>query len=124
MKFSWVTINVKDYDKSMEFYTKIVGLSVDRLMSPNPKMKIAFLGSGETKVELIFDDRGGERTYSNDVCIGFEVPSLDSFLKELSAKGIQVESGPFQPNPTIKFLYVLDPNGFRVQFLENIRPGK
>ena len=50
MKLCWVTINVKNMDESINFYTKIVGLSVDRIMKPNPKMQIAFLGSGETKV--------------------------------------------------------------------------
>jgi len=121
MKFCWITISVKDFEKSLEFYTKVVGLSVDRMMDPNPKMRIAFLGSGETKVELIYDEGSSSRNYGKDVSIGFEVDSIDAFMGVLREKGIEPESGPHQPNPMIKFIYVLDPNGFRVQFVENIR---
>ena len=121
MKFCWITINVKDFEKSLEFYTRVVGLPVDRMMNPNPKMKIVFLGSGETKVELIYDEVSSTRNYGKDVSIGFEVDSLEAFMGALREKGIALESGPHQPNPTIKFVYVLDPNGFKVQFIENIK---
>jgi lactoylglutathione lyase len=121
MKFCWITINVKNFEKSLEFYTKVVGLSVDRMMNPSPKMKIVFLGSGETKVELIYDEVNSSRDYGKDVSIGFEVDSIDAFIGVLKEKGIKLESGPHQPNPMIKFIYVLDPNGFRVQFIENIK---
>ena len=122
MKFCWITISVKDFEKSLEFYTKVVGLSVDRMMNPSPKMKIAFLGSGETKVELIYDDGGNvSRSYGQDVSIGFEVDSIEAFMEVLKEKGTALESGPHQPNPMIKFIYVLDPNGLKVQFVENIR---
>jgi lactoylglutathione lyase len=122
MKFCWVTINVTDMDSSMLFYQEIVGLPVDRVMKPNPKMMIAFLGAGETKVELIFDPVQGKRSQGKDISIGFEVDSIDRFMEVLKAKGVEIESGPFQPNPTIRFLYVLDPDGVRVQFVENIKP--
>lgn len=39
------------------------------------------------------------------------------FLKD---KGIEIQAGPFQPNPYIKFIYILDPNGLKIQFVENI----
>ena len=123
MKFCWVTINVKDFEKSLEFYTQVVGLSIDRTMNPGPKMKIAFLGQGETKVELIYDETTSARIYGKDVSIGFEVDSIDTFMGTLKEKGIRLESGPHQPNPTIRFVYVLDPNGVKVQFVENIRRG-
>jgi len=121
MRFCWITINVKDFEKSLEFYTGVVGLTVDRTMNPGPKMKIAFLGSGETKVELICDEVSSSRSYGNDVSIGFEVDSIEAFMGVLREKGIALESGPHQPNPGIRFIYVLDPNGFRVQFVENVR---
>jgi len=121
MKFLWTTINVKDMESSLKFYKEVVGLTVDRTMKPNENMQIAFLGSGETKVELIYDGANKNRSYSNDISIGFEVESLEATIELLKGKGIKVEGGPFQPNPMIKFIYVLDPNGMRVQFVENIK---
>ncbi len=121
MKFCWVTINVLDMDKSLAFYRDLVGLPVDRAMKPNDKMQIVFLGSGETKVELIYDPVSDSRQYGKDLSIGFEVESLDGMMDTLKAKGIKVEAGPFQPNPMVRFFYVLDPNGVQVQFVENTR---
>jgi lactoylglutathione lyase len=122
MKFCWVTINVKDMEKSLEFYRDLVGLPVDRMMKPNANMQIAFLGSGETKVELIYDPKSAALNFGQDISIGFEVESMDGFIETLKSKGIAVAAGPFQPNPMIKFIHVLDPDGMRVQFVQNIRP--
>ena len=36
----------------------------------------------------------------------------------LVERGIAIHSGPFQPNPELRFLYVLDPDGLKVQFVE------
>jgi lactoylglutathione lyase len=120
MKFCWVTINVKEMESSMNFYKEIVGLTVDRIMNPNANMKIVFLGSGETKVELIFDSITENRNYGKDITLGFEVESLEEKIKFLVSKNLKIE-GPFQPNPTVKFLYVKDPNGVNIQFVENIK---
>jgi lactoylglutathione lyase len=121
MKLCWVTINVKDMDASLRFYTEIVGLTVHRTIRPNPKMQIAFLGAGETKVELIYDPKPEALSYGEDVSIGFEVASLDATIETLKAKGVKIESGPFQPIPGgTRFAYARDPDGMSVQFVENI----
>jgi lactoylglutathione lyase len=121
MKFCWTTIAVADFDKSLEFYSKVVGLTVDRTMTAGPRMKIAFLGAGETKLELIYDEAATKKGFGEGVSIGFEVESVDAFMGELRSRGVPIESGPHQPNPTVKFFYVLDPDGLRVQFVENVK---
>ncbi len=121
MKFCWVTLNVVDMGKSLEFYKDVVGLPVDRSLKPNDKMEIVFLGAGETKVELIYDPSSEPRRFGEDISIGFEVESLDRMMDSLKARGIKIEGGPFQPNPMVRFIYVLDPNGAQVQFVENAR---
>jgi len=114
-------------EKSLGFYKNVVGLVVDRTMKPNPNMEIVFLGNGETKVELIYDTKNEKLNYGNDISMGFEVESLDNLIEVLKIQNITVLSGPHQPNPMIKFIYVLDPDGLKVQFVENIKkevPGK
>lgn len=120
MKFCWTTINVTDMEKSLGFYQDIVGLELQRRFKPAPHMEIAFLGTGETQVELIYNAGGADADYGAGISLGFEVDSLDIFLPLLDAKGIPVHEGPFQPNPSIRFLYVLDPDGLKIQFLENL----
>ena len=121
MEFCWVTINVKDMQESLRFYQDILGLNINRRMSPGPKTEIVFLGSGGTEVELIRNADKTEFSYGRDISIGFTVESVENTIAVLKIKGIEKIAGPFQPSPMIKFIYVDDPNGVKVQLVENIR---
>lgn len=81
-------------------------------------MQIVFLGSGKTEIELIHHAKHGNLSYGNDISLGFIVDSVDSELERLKRINIPVESGPFTPGPHIKFFYILDPNGIRIQLAE------
>ena len=120
MKFCWSTLMVKNLEEALKFYTEIVGLNVDRRFKAGPGVEIAFLGDGETKVELICNEASKEVGYGKDISLGFEVNSVDEMMAFVKEKGVDVHSGPFQPNPHTKFFYVLDPNGLKIQFVENI----
>lgn len=120
MKFCWCTILVKDLDASVKFYTEIAGLSLERRFPAGPGKEICFLGSGETKVELIRGEDCPEPR-GLGVSMGFETDSLESTMAFVKSKGVAVDSGPFQPNPRVKFFFVKDPDGYRVQFVENVR---
>ena len=121
MEFCWVTINVKDMEKSLDFYQEIIGLNMNRRMKPNPDMEIIFLGSGETQIELIYNKKVDDITEVKDISLGFVVDSIERMMDILKKKNIPIHSGPFQPNPSIKFLYILDPNGVKIQLVENIK---
>lgn len=120
MKFCWTTIMVKDMEESLKFYQEVVGLTVDRRFKTGPAGEIVFLGDGETKVELIFNEGNKGIEIGKDISLGFEVGSVDKMLEFVKGKGIAVQGGPFQPNPHVKFFYVLDPNGLKIQFVENM----
>jgi lactoylglutathione lyase len=109
-------------ERSLAFYKEAVGLSVARQMKPNPGMEIVFLGTGGTQIELIRDAKNVFAGYGNDISLGFVVDSVEKHMAFLKSKGIAIHSGPFQPNPSIKFFYVLDPDGLKIQFVENIAP--
>jgi lactoylglutathione lyase len=106
-------------EESVKFYRDIVGLPVARRFAAGPGMEICFLGEGETKVELICGP-GRAEPGGAGVSLGFEVKSLDETIGFIKGKGLQVEGGPFQPNPHIKFFYVKDPDSYKVQFVENM----
>ncbi|MFL0246031.1 VOC family protein [Candidatus Clostridium stratigraminis] len=118
MKFCWSTLTVKNLVESLKFYNEIVGLKVNKRFNAGPGVEIAFLGDGETKVELICNNQ--EVSYGNSISLGFEVNSVDEMISFVKEKGINIESGPFQPNPHTKFFFVLDPNGLKIQFVQNI----
>jgi lactoylglutathione lyase len=121
MKFCWATINVVDMAKSLEFYQETLGLHLNRKTNPNPEMELAFLGTGDTQVELIYNAKNTAVDFGKDICLGFEVESIEAVTALLGSKNIPIHSGPFQPNPFIKFIYVRDPNGMKIQFVENIK---
>ncbi len=120
MKLCWSTLTVSNMEDSLKFYQEIVGLKVDRRFIAGPGVEIAFLGDGETKVELIFNGPGKEVNVGQDISWGFEVSSVEKMMAFIKAKGISIHSGPFQQNPHTKYFFVIDPNGLKIQFVENI----
>ncbi|HEY5561541.1 MAG TPA: VOC family protein [Clostridiaceae bacterium] len=120
MKFCWTTLMVKNMDESLKFYQDIIGLNVSRRFNAGPGVEIAFLGDGDTKVELICNKATEEVSFTSSISLGFEVNSLDEMMVLVKEKSIEIHGGPFQPNPHTKFFYVMDPNGLKVQFVENI----
>jgi len=120
MKFCWSTLMVNNLEESLKFYQEIIGLPVNRRFKAGPGVEIAFLGDGETKLELICNETIKEVNIGKDISLGFEVKSVDEMMVYLKGKGMDIHSGPFQPNPHTKFIYLLDPNGLKVQLVENI----
>lgn len=119
MKFCWTTINVSNMEESLAFYQEIVGLPLMRRFPAGPGMEIAFLGDGETQVELIAAASNVAVKIGQDISLGFVVESLDEMMAFVQKKSIAVHSGPHQPNPQTRFFYVLDPNGLKIQFVEH-----
>lgn len=119
MKFCWSTLNVKNMEESLKFYHEVIGLPICQRFQAGPGMEIVFLGDGETKIELIYDEEIKDVNMGIDISLGFEVKSLDKMMTLVEEKGIKIHSGPFQPNPNTRFFFVLDPNGLKIQFVES-----
>lgn len=117
MKFCWSTLRVKNLEESLNFYQEIIGLGLFRRFKAGPETEIAFLGDGETKIELIYTGNQDIKVGS-DISWGFEVESVDEKMEFIKNKGLEIE-GPFSPNPATKFFYIKDPNGLKIQFVQN-----
>lgn len=108
-------------EKSLHFYQEIIGLNINRRIKPNTDKEIIFLGSSETQIELIYNTKVDNIAVGKDISLGFVVDSIEQIIEILKKKNIPIHSGPFQPNPSIKFIYILDPNGVKIQFVENVK---
>jgi len=111
-------------DESLKFYEEMVGLTVTRRFSPRENLDVAFLGNGETEIELLCDGLYPQtdavtRAALDTMSIGFilDLP-LEAMREKLIAAGHTEMSPILSPSPTIRFFYVHDPNGFKVQFVE------
>lgn len=120
MKFLWTTILVNNMDESLKFYEGILGLKLADRFQAGPGMEISFLGEGETKIELICNVNLKKLDAGNRVTLGFNVESLDEMVQFVKDKGINIITGPVQPNPRIKYFIIQDPNGVKIQFAEQM----
>ena len=118
MKFLWTTLLVDNMDESLKFYEDIVGLKMVDRFPAGPGMEISFLGEGETKVELICNEKLKKLDAGSRVTLGFKVESLEEKINFIKEKGINIITGPIQPNPSIKYFIIKDPNGVKIQFVE------
>lgn len=118
MKLAHVTITVKSMEESLDFYENTVGLPITHRFQEGPEQEIVFLGEGETLVELIYNSNNQEPHIGQDISIGFGVANLDKTMESIKERKIDLHSGPFQPNEATRFFFVLDPNGVKVQFIE------
>ncbi|NLY70830.1 MAG: VOC family protein [Clostridiales bacterium] len=116
MKFLWCTILINDLNKSLDFYQDIVGLPISDRFKTDKGYEIIFLGDGETKIELIYDEKN-KVSEKKGITIAFEVDSLEVMIERVNKKGFEVHSGPFE-TPDIRYFFVRDPNGVNVQFVE------
>ena len=122
MKFCWVTIHVENLEKSLHFYQDILGLPLLRRFSSRGIVEIAMLGEEDMpKMELICNPSDHEEKSAAGISIGFEVASLDEAMEHMKSNRIQILGDPMSPNPSMRFCFVLDPDGHTVQLVENIR---
>ncbi len=119
MAFLFSNLYVKDLEESIQFYQQVVGLPLVRRFSPTPHMAIAFLGTGEGQIELIQDSQRQTTLAGPDISWGFAVHDLEEKLALVQQRGVQVLSPILEPMPGVRFFFIQDPNGMRVQLVES-----
>ena len=122
MDFLWITLTVKNLDKTIKFYEDIIGLQLKNRMRPTENVEVAFLedGKSSTYVELYYNKEISSVSVGSDYSIGFETESVDDMLELAKKKNIKVVSDVIQPTPKLKFFYILDPDGRKVQFVQHL----
>ncbi|NLE16501.1 MAG: VOC family protein [Spirochaetales bacterium] len=118
MDFVWATITVRNMEESLQFYQEVAGLRLNRRVRSNESTELAFLGDGPTQIELIHRSNGEPQGIGKGISLGFGVEDLDGMMLKIKELGLEIHEGPFAPNPHVRFFYVLDPNGLRIQFVE------
>ena len=120
MRFNYVTITVKDMDASIRFYQDVIKLPLNRRFMSGSGAEIAFLGNGDTELELItgkVNDKLGV-----GVSLGFEVESLEDTIALLREKGYETDGVIISPAPDVSFFYGKDPDGYSIQFAIHLVP--
>lgn len=124
MHMSFVTITVRNMEESLRFYTDILELREVKRFSPQTGVNIVFLEDDEGgRIELIeHEGVGYKEEMKPNISVGFEVDDLDSVIEMLKEKNIDISRGPMQVPSGEKFLFIKDPNGVEIEFIQGIRP--
>jgi len=123
-----VAVVVSSIETSLELYRDLLGLPLETIMDiPSDRVRIAFLGIGESKVELVQptdDTTGVARFLANKgegfhhVC--FEVGNLAEELTRLGIDGVElIDSAPRKgAEGPVAFLHPRSCHGVLVELIE------
>lgn len=116
MKFQHVTIQTDKFEDEIKFYEEFAGLTINQ--DARPHMDLVFLADceGATRVEII-GNPGASESGGQYISIGFGTDDAEALREEYIARGLETTE-LISPNPRVKFFYVKDPAGVKVQFVE------
>lgn len=119
-------IRVKDLDKSLDFYTRLLGMKLTRKTDyPSGEFTLAFVGYGDetesTVVELTHN-WGQEVPY--DLGTGFghlavAVPDIYGVCETLEKEGVKIPRapGPMKHGGSV-IAFIEDPDGYKIELIE------
>ena len=128
MRLLHTMLRVTDLQKSISFYTDILGMQLLRRKDyPQGKFTLAFLGYGDETCHTALELTHNWETHSYDMGnayghIAIEVDDVYLACDTIKAKGGQVvrEAGPMQHSSTI-LAFVRDPDGYLIELLSPSR---
>ena len=116
MNVHFVTLRTVDLEKSIDFYSRVLGMTVARRFSPRPGMEIAFMDGGGIEVEFIHD--GNPVEIPAGVSMGFFVEDMDDTLAHLEREGVEILSGPDTMPNGVRLLRARDCHGLDLGFVQ------
>jgi lactoylglutathione lyase len=125
MRILHTMIRVGDLERSLQFYTEVLGMSLLRRQDyPDGKFTLAFVGYGDESDEAVI-----ELTYNWDVNqydlgnafghIAIGVEDINNTCAEIKRRGGKVvrEPGPMKHGTTV-IAFVEDPDGYKLELIE------
>jgi lactoylglutathione lyase len=125
MRILHTMLRVGDLQRSIDFYTKVMGMSLLRTSeNPSQGYSLAFLGYGRNPehAELELTYNHGVSSYEMGSAYGhiaIGVPDAYAACDKIRAAGGQVtrEPGPVKGGTTV-IAFVTDPDGYKVELIQ------
>jgi lactoylglutathione lyase len=126
MRILHTMLRVGDLDRSIDFYTNVLGMRLlRRTERPEQRYTLAFVGYGDERTNAVL-----ELTYNHGVDdyeigtgyghIAIDVPDVAAACDAVCAKGgvVTREAGPVKGGTTV-IAFVQDPDGYKIELIEN-----
>ena len=125
MRILHTMLRVSDLTRSIDFYTKVLGMKVLRQKDyPDGRFTLAFVGYGDEDKEAVLELTHNWDTAKYDLGNGYGHVALeveDSYkaceeVKKLGGK-VTREAGPMKHGTTV-IAFVEDPDGYKIEFIQ------
>ena len=125
MKFLHTMIRVKDIEKSLDFYTKLLDMNiVEKRRLEDCWLYFLEDESKTCQIELTYNDETPEGGYNIGSGFGhfaFAVESMDKFSEKLKQNGYKYLYEPFDlTGKGSKIAFVQDPDGYEIELIEKV----
>ena len=125
MRLLHTMIRVGDLDKSIGFYTGVLGMKLIRRKDyPDGKFTLAFVGYGDESETAVIELTHNWDTKSYDIGNGFghiavSVPDAYKACEDVKEKGGKVTrpAGPMKHGGSV-IAFVEDPDGYKIEFIQ------
>ena len=125
-RFLHTMIRVRDLDKSIDFYTRHLGMNVTRRNDyPEGKFTLAFVGYGDEKSETVIElTHNWDQAENYDLGDGFghlavSVPDIYGVCEAMEKEGVNIPRppGPMKHGTTV-IAFIEDPDGYKIELIE------
>ncbi|MDC0715869.1 lactoylglutathione lyase [Nannocystis bainbridge] len=125
MRILHTMLRVGDLEKSLAFYTEVLGMRLLRRRDyPDGRFTLAFVGYGEESEVAVLELTHNWDTASYELGTGYghvalEVEDAAAACASIRARGGKVvrEAGPMKHGTTV-IAFVEDPDGYKVELIE------
>ncbi len=124
MRILHTMIRVGDLDKSIAFYTEVLGMTLLRRKDyPEGSYTLAFLGYGSEADTAVIELTHNWGVESYDLGKGYGhiaigVPDIQAVCTDIQAKGGVMTYGPALHGGTTWIAFCKDPDGYAIEFIE------
>ena len=112
---------VKDLEKTVKFYTDVLGLQEVRRHTSGRGSQLVFLKAPQSdeEIEICKFDESGPVVVGPDLThLAFEVDDVEEFARESAAKGYPLSDGPHTTPGGSVIAFVDAPEGYEIELIQ------
>jgi lactoylglutathione lyase len=121
-------IRVRDFDKSIDFYTRLLGMKLMRKDDyPGGRYSLAFVGYGDEKEQAVIElTHNWDQAEPYAIGSGFGhlaigVADIYGVCEKLAAAGVKIPrpAGPVKHGTTV-IAFIEDPDGYKIELIDRL----